>query len=48
MGELLAMSPKDIKWAAENIREDNDVKRAAVALYPDACRILGIAPKQIR
>lgn len=48
MGELLAMSPKDIKWAAEYIREDNDVKRAAVALYPDACRILGVAPKQIR
>lgn len=47
MGELLAMSPKDIKWAAENIRDNSDVKRAAVALYPDACRALGVAPKQI-
>lgn len=49
MGELLAMSPKDIKWAAENenIRNDSDVKRAAVILYPEACRLLGVAPKQI-
>lgn len=48
MGELLAMSPKDIKWAAENIREDNEIRRAAVILYPEACRTLGVAPKQIK
>lgn len=48
MGELLAMSPKDIKWAAENMREDSDVRRAAVILYPEACRLLGVAPKQLR
>lgn len=48
MGELLAMSPKDIKWAAENMREDSDVRRAAVILYPEACRMLGVAPKQLR
>lgn len=47
MGELLAMSPKDIKWAAENMRENSDVKQAAVALYPSACRALGVAPKPI-
>lgn len=48
MGELLAMSPKDIKWAAENIRDDSEVKRAAVILYPEACRLLGVAPKQLK
>jgi hypothetical protein len=47
MGELLAMSPKLIKWAAENISEKNDIRRAAVLLYPQACHILGVAPKQI-
>lgn len=48
MGELLAMSPKDIKWAAENMRDDNDVKRAAAILYPEACRLIGVAPKPLR
>lgn len=47
MGELLAMSPKDIQWAAENMRQDSDVKRASMILYPEACRMLGIAPKKI-
>lgn len=48
MGELLNTSPRDIQWAAESLNQNSDVKRAALILYPDACRILGVAPKQLK
>lgn len=47
LGELLATEPTNIRWIAENMRQDNDVKRAALVLYPEACRKLGVAPKQM-
>lgn len=47
LGELLATEPTNIRWIAENMRQDNNVKRAALVLYPEACRKLGVAPKQM-
>lgn len=41
MGELLATSPKDILWAAKNMRE-SDVAKAATILVPMAQRAMGM------
>lgn len=51
MGELLAMKPKDVIWAAEKARANNPESKAAVdaakALYIEACQKCGVAPKSL-
>lgn len=48
MGSILATSPKDIKWVAESMSTDCEVRQAARILYPEACRMLGVAPKPLK
>lgn len=48
LGDLLTTTPKVIKWAAETMAQDSDIKRGAVILYATACQMLGVAPKQLQ
>lgn len=50
MGELMLNGDgiKAIIWAAEKMSANNDIKKAALILYPEACRLAGVAPKAIK